>query len=53
MKKGEMALRACTCKDTYQDKAFGKGKRACNMKQGKNYKAGAEQYRCTNCGSDC
>lgn len=37
----------CTCKDDFQDKLYGKGKRLCNA-YGKPHKG----YKCTVCGKE-
>lgn len=39
-------IKRCTCKNKYQDKKYGKGRRVCN-KTGKT-----DKHRCTVCGSE-
>ncbi len=41
-----MAILLCSCKNEYQDRAFGKGKRVHNPV---NKAKGSELYRCTIC----
>ena len=37
-------VKECTCKNEYQDKKYGKGKRVCNS-------TATGQWRCTVCGN--